>query len=347
MDAGMSWNISLKSNRIKSIARSAIPIRDQTLFPLLPADFRPFRGNFITGSQPAVLISHAHFIQSIRQLMRHELSYGMKSEIFGSRLKAGLNRLNEGLNLPPLSNCFLFNGYNENEFGLYTRAKYRFQNASLGLHYQIDSGKLRGTIAHELTHLEQDYLFICLLSDFLEIGSDASEEKIASLQSLAYSNHGVEPSLEKLTSFLLHRNGRRLNDAERFRAYQILNDLRNARYLSLISAEVAKVEKLLPRRWSQAWLFLNYADFLSSLNGRMDLIPQNLLTVITDALRSAAEASNHHRKSAGKGIYRLLRYYRDEASELSQDLLLQFRFGLYIEREAYWVGNHFDLSLDA
>ncbi len=337
----VQWSISLNRSQLRELAESAIPRKVDHADPPVPKDFHPTSRPFIRGTHPAVLSHKADFEQTIRHLMRHELKFGMKGQVFGERLCTGLNRLNERIGLPPLTSCNLINGYSRNEFGLYTRANYSTKTGGLGFHYELDPKTFPGTVAHELTHLEHDYLFVRLLADFLGIGSIASPEQISDLSKLIFLNQGIEHDSRKLALFLEHRNGRSLEGAQRLRATQILLDFRYAPYLILIAKERSKAKALVPSRNLIEWLSFDYEAFFSQLQERRDSFPETLLPMLVQATSYLAQASAHHQRMAGKSFFRLLRYYSNSTEELSQYLLQLYRTSLYFEREAYTVGNEF------
>ncbi|MBX9721311.1 MAG: hypothetical protein K2X81_07955, partial [Candidatus Obscuribacterales bacterium] len=269
----------------------------------------------------------------------------MNEKIFGERLVVGLNHLNERIGLPPLTNCSLINGYSQSEFGLYTRANYSFKTGGLGLHYELDPKTFPGTIAHELTHLEQDYLFVCLLADFLGIDSQASPKQISDLSNLILLNQGIEPSSQKLTQFLKYRKGRTLSGAQRLRAIQILQDFRYAPYLVSMAKEHQKARALVPSRGLIRWLLFDYEAFYSQLLERKDSIPEPLQALLFKAdcyLMKEAKGPANQRRMAGKSLFWLLRYYANSTGELSQYLHQLYRLSLYFEQEAYAVGRKFN-----
>lgn len=276
----------------------------------------------------------------MKDLMRNRLAFHMNSKTFGEILATGINDFNAQVDLPPLASCSLFNGYSSVEFGMYTGAKYVAAPGSIEIHFQIDPKRFVGRIAHELTHLEQDYLFTCLLADYLNIGVEASTRELEALQSLVLTNYGTEPEFQKLSRFIRHRNGRVLQGALKQRAFQILHDFRFAPYLILVWKEWRKAQVLVDSRGLLNLFIFDYENFWDKLQKDPGLAPHALLPLIQKA-QSEMTAKAYSKKQAGQQVFRLIRYFAQSTDTLRQDLLLLFRVGLYFEREAYYTGLSF------
>lgn len=325
---------------IRNLAASLMPVKAVNLLPQIPRDFIFVSGSSTAGATPAVLRHQSLFRSTMSDLMRHRLSYGMSSKEFGASLCSGLNSFTSKVHLPQLSSCSLFNGYSSVELGMYTGARYVTRSGSIDIHFEIDSKKFVSRVAHELTHLEQDFLFVCLLADHLAIGQRASLSELESLQKLCFQNSASEPEINKLSRFLEERKGEKLIGPKKTRAIQLLSDFRYGAYLRAVQTNQRQC-LLLPDSISfLQWIRLDYEVFFDSVKFNLNQLPHSIRDEVQNLILEVI-AKPEQKKSIGRRLFFLLKYYRQNLQELADELLYLLRFALYFEREAYGVGNSF------
>lgn len=335
------WSLAASRHQLRQLAADSLLPEPTNLLPPLPRT-RMVKADIslLPDALPVVLLKQHLLAGLLEDFLKTIMRRGISAGKFDAELSSRLNRFNSEADLPPVSHCILFDGENSPYSNAYFLGQYGFDSGDFRFHYRIDPLTFSSTVAHELTHLEQDYLFICLLSDFLGIGAIPSSDKLSRLGRLVEDNLGLQVSQEKLLRFLNHRRGRVLTEAQKNRATLITKAFRVAPYYKSLFQESAKARNLAPGLgWFERF---DYLRFWQGLSENPELLPLGLRKSFQETLfflKTEGQAADLSK--VGRNFYRLLRYYEEASSALYSDLLFLWKRHLYFEREAYAVGNKF------
>lgn len=340
------WSLTSSGRTLKNLAQDSM-VQEPEYLPLLE---QVKKGNipdfFVRGAEPAAYLHAAELNRLISGFIADVLGGGrVTTQTFETELSSRLNRFNAYADLPPIGRCLLIDG-RQGYCDQYTVGRYNFADGNFSFHYQIDSRNFAGAVAHELTHLEQDYLAICLLADYLKIEVECDFELLEDLAELMDANRDIKPSHATIKRFLKHRNGRRLNQQQKTRAEAILTSFRARHYMRIVKQDQMRAEALAPYR---SWLSLSsylsspdYSKFWDSIVANKDKLPEGLKNSFKDILlKLDQEDIRLHQKTIGKNFYRLLRYYAEDAADLLHWLNRLWQRHLFFEREAYAVSDYF------
>jgi len=318
---------------LRQLASRLVPEKPVSGFPELSKNLRQhLSGSFVTGSYPAVIRYQSEFEEIVGPFLQHDMRHRISSAEFERRLLERLNRFNRLADLPSVRRAGLVNG--QVTSSLYKMGRYAFGDGSFGFHFQIEPATFISTVAHELTHMEQDYLVFCLLADIIGIDASFDDNEISEIIKLLEQNRTVRPNEETVRHYLAHRNGRALSPAQRARAELTLEAFRHQPYRMILIEDLKRADAVLPKRsWFRR---TNYLAFWQALSP--DKVPAGLRTSYLDALDYIARSGNESTQyEMARQFHRLLSYHRRELDGLIDYIEIIWQRHCFFEREAYAV----------
>lgn len=331
------WSVDSGKRALRKLASDCVPYQPDDLIPVINKETLPW-GDLVNTALPAVLEHQSEFLYLLRDFVSQDLRQRISSEDFELKLANKLNRFSQLADLPNVGRCKLINGMISGNY--YNPGRYSFADGSLNFHYRFDPDNFIATVAHEFTHLEQDYLAICRLADFLEIGSSVEAAALDRLCELINVNRAIVPSNELVERFLRHRNGRRLSGAKKARAEAILSAMRLQPYYKTLVADVQRAEDLLPK-----WSFfsrIDYEGFWQTVSDRSAELPLGLLPKYKEALDYMQHEKLEAKKSqVARNFYLLMYYYKKEAESTAGLIYRIWQLHCFFEREAYAVSRSY------